>query len=267
MHLALDHLTVSDAYPWELVELAAQSGLSGCCLFLHSMSVIPHMPSYDLVSDTVARSRTKSALSASGVSLDLAYPFTVTGRSEPEQFVALMDAAADLQAKAINLLVYDRDEARRVDRVSAVVAMAGERGMGSVIEFYPSSAIKSFDEAKALTRAVGRSDLHVNVDLLHLYRSGGSVADLAKDAGLIGFAQLADGPLETPQDKDFEAGRNRTAVGAGALPVEAFLRALPKGITLSLEVPIDADIEAGISKSERAQVAIKAFKGVVGAID
>lgn len=260
MHLALDHLTVSDAYPWEVVELASQNGLQGCCLFLHAMSVIPHMPAYDLVRDKVARTRTKAALLERGVSLDLVYPFTLTGRSQPEQFLDLVDAAADLGAKAINLLVYDRDEYRRLENVIAVADVASERGLDSVIEFYPSSAIKSFAQAASMVRAIGRSDLGVNLDLLHLYRSGGSVADLVDAGDVIGFAQLADGALAAPQDPDFEAGRNRMGVGEGELPVEAFLNALPGGVRLSLEVPRDADIEAGKSKSERVAVAVSAFK-------
>lgn len=266
MHLALDHLTVSDAYPWELVHLASQNGLPGCCLFLHSMSVIPHMPPYDLVRDKSARNVTKTALADYGVTLDLAYPFTLTGHSKPEDFNSAMDAAADLGAKAINLLVYDRDEERRVGTVSAVADMALQRGMDSVIEFYPSSAIKSFDAAAHLVRAVGRQGLGVNVDLLHLYRSGGSVAELSGAEGVIRFAQLADGLLTSPEDPDFEAGRNRTIVGGGELPVEAFLKALPQGVPLSLEVPRDAEIDAGLSKVERAARAVKTFRQAVNTI-
>lgn len=107
---------------------------------------------------------------------------------------------------------------------------------------------------------MGHSGFGVNVDLLHLYRSGGKVADLEASSDLIHFAQLADGPLVCPDDPDFEAGRNRTAIGAGELPVRAFLNALPRSVPLSLEVPRDVDIEAGIPKNERANIAIAAFK-------
>lgn len=263
MHLALDHLTVSDAYPWELVELAARNRLAGCCLFLQSMSVIPHMPAYDLVADADARKRTKVALAACRISLDLAYPFTVTGRSRSEDFLDPMDAAADLGAKAINLLVYDRDEARRTETVAAIARMASARGMTSVIEFYPSSAIKSFADAAKLVRGVGYSDLGINVDLLHLYRSGGRVAELEQARDLIRFAQLADAPLASPDDPDFEAAQGRMAISDGELPVSAFLQTLPREIPLSLEVPRDADIEAGMSKADRAALAIAPFKRAV----
>ena len=167
MHLALDHLTVSDAYPWQLVELAANHGFQGACLFLNSMSVIPTMPAFDLIEDRAAFDRTKLALTKTGVSLDLVYPFTVTGRSRAQDFALAMETSVELGAKAINLLVYDRDECRRVDTVGDVADRAAVLGMTAVVEFYPSSAVRSLGDAANMIAAVGRGNLGINLDIAY----------------------------------------------------------------------------------------------------
>lgn len=260
MHLALDHLTVSDAYPWQLVDLAADHGFQGVCLFLNAMGVIPAMPAYNLIEDREALARTKAVLDHRGLSLDLVYPFTVTGRSQLQDYVPALQASADLGAKAINLLVYDRDEGRRADTVGAIVDRAKVLGLSTVVEFYPSSAVRTLADAADLVSAIGRGKLGINLDILHLYRSGGSVADIAVAQSQIGFAQLADAPRAPPSDLEFEAGRGRLNIGQGELDVAAFVQALPGDIKLSLEVPSDADIAVGEAQGVRAARAIEAMR-------
>lgn len=263
MHLALDHLTVSDAYPWQLVELAASHGFQGACLFLNSMSVIPTMPAYDLVEDRGAFDRTKTALTTTGISLDLVYPFTVTGRSQAQDFARALHASAELGAKAINLLVYDRDETRRVDTVGDIADRAAVLGLTAVVEFYPSSAVRSLGDASQMISAVGRGNLGINLDVLHLYRSGGTVTDIKTAQSRIGFAQLADAPLLPPADLDFEAGRDRLNVGQGELDVAAFVKALPGDLKLSVEVPRDANITAGMTQGDRTARAMEAMRSAL----
>jgi len=260
MHLALDHLTVSDAYPWEVIDLAAANRLQGVCLFLHAMDVIVPMPAYDLITDVTARQRTRKALDDTGVSLDLVYPFTLTGRSRAKDFAPAITVAAELGAKAINLLVYDRDEPRRIEAVGAVADLAAVSGLEALIEFYPASAVKDLASATTLVQAVARKNLGLNLDILHLYRSGGAVSDVEAARPWIRFAQLADAPHQVPEHLDYEAGRARLNIGEGDLAVSEFIAALPQDVPISLEVPRDEDILCGLSQAQRADRAVSALK-------
>lgn len=255
MHLALDHLTVADAYPWEIAALAGKSGLQGSCLFLESMSVLPQMPTYSLIDDKEAMNRTRQALLGNAVSLDLVYPFTVTSRSRSLDFLPALKVAAALNARAINLLVYDRDTDRALCSVNELAIAAGELGMDALIEFYPASAIKSLDQAHALADAVSLPNLGINVDILHLYRSDGNVENLKQYRQHIRFAQLADGPLLAPDDTTFEAAQSRLDLGAGQFNLSAFLKALP-AVPVSFEVP-----NASVLSSANSR--IQAFKSHV----
>ncbi|MEC3948260.1 hypothetical protein [Sphingobium sp. HWE2-09] len=135
--LSLDHITVTDTTPWQLAELAAETGCSGICPFLHAMAVLPAMPPYDLVRDASARRTMRDTLAATGMSVDLIYPFTVAGRSLIADFAPALEAGADIGATLANILCYDRDPARRSDNLSALAELAAGFGIGLAIEFYP----------------------------------------------------------------------------------------------------------------------------------
>ncbi len=263
MHLALDHLTVTDAYPWEVAALAGQNGLQGCCLFLESMSVLPLMPTYSLIENTDALHRTREALETHQVTLDLVYPFTVTSRTQTQDFDKALKTAAALKARAINLLVYDRDSERAARSVSALAEAAGQYGMEAVIEFYPASAIKTLQQAHELVEAAGQGNLGINVDILHLYRSGGAIEDLTRFNTHIRFAQLADGSLPAPEDIVFEAASARRLPGEGDFDVAGFVASF-QGHALSLEAPNDQAVLAGGDKIELARKAIDTFRSVFG---
>lgn len=238
--LLLDHLTLVDHAPCALIDAAAARGYAGICLFLAHMAALPRMPSFDLVANRNDRRTVRDALAASGQSLGLAYPFTLTSRSELDQFKAGLDCAADLGADAVNVLIYDRDLQRRVDALGAFSDVAASFGLRVALEFYPQSQIKSLPDALALIAAVNQPGiLGLNIDLLHLVRSGGSGADIAAlPDHMVLFAQLADGPAHRPEaDWDVEASTARAMPGDGDFDSRAFVAALPQNCRLSLEVP------------------------------
>ena len=72
-------------------------------------------------------------------------------------------------------------------------------------------------------------------------RAGETPASIAAfDPTLIAYAQICDaGPHrpESPQDLMAEARGNRLLPGEGALPLDAMLDALPKGLPLGVEAP------------------------------
>lgn len=268
MRLALDHLTAVDATPAMLVDQAAAAGCGGVCLFLQPMAVLPLMPHFDIIADRAARRALKQRMDRCGVALDLAYPFTLSARSEAEGFAPLLDCAAELDARLLNVLVYDRDPARRVDRFGEFCTQAAGFGLRVAVEFYPASQVPSLGDALELVAAVGRpGEVGVNVDLLHLMRSGGTLAELAAaPAQAILFGQFADGPARRePAEWELEASTDRLIAGQGAFDLAGFARALPAGCPVSVEIPRNARVEAGVPLGERVRAAVESVRRALAA--
>lgn len=236
---ALDHITAIDTTPVQLAQAARDAGCDGMCLFMEPMDVLPLMPKFDIYGDRSARAETRRVMDDLGVSLDLAYPFTLTGRTDVAAFATAMECAGELGAGLINALLYDRDPARRLDTFGRFCDMAEGLGLRVGVEFYPPSQIPSLAAALELVGQVARpGQVGINVDLLHLMRSGGSIAELAEaPEDYVLYGQVADGPAQPPENAEVEASSERLLCGEGDFEVAGFVRALPAGCPVSVEIP------------------------------
>eukprot|EP01037_Dinobryon_pediforme_P008098 gene8098-8179_t len=259
--LSLDHLTVVDATPLALIDLARATGCAGICLFMAAMDVLPLMPRYDCLADRPLRAATRQALAGQAITLDLVYPFTLTGRTDPAALVPALDCAADLGARAVNALIYDRDSARRAENFGRFCDLALGFGLNVAVEFYPPSQIASLGAGLDLVNAVGQPGrVGLNVDLLHLMRSGGTLDQVAAaPPGTILFGQIADGTREAPADLVHEASSHRLRPGEGAFDIAGFVRALPASCPISIEIPRD-DLVPLLPAPDRARLAVESVR-------
>jgi sugar phosphate isomerase/epimerase len=258
--VALDHLTVADATPPQLIELAAGAGARAVCLFLESMAVLPSMPTFSLVRDADLRRATRARMDDLGVSVDLVYPFTLATRTELEAFRPALEVAAELGAQAVNALVYHRDPGQRVESFGRFCALAMEYGLKVAVELYPPSQVRTLSDALALAASAGApGGVGVNVDFLHLVRSGGDLAELrAAPAEAILYGQYSDAPPDCdPAYREHEATFQRLFPGEGGLDVAGFARSLPVGVAASVEVPREDLVAAGVPAAQRAREAVK----------
>ena len=260
--LALDHLTATDATPSQLVELAAEICCQTVCLFLEQMDALPLMPAFTLLRGSQEARETEARMGALGVGFDLAYPFTLSDRTRVEDFLPALEAAAALGARAVNVLHYGREPDQRFESFAVFSALAKTCGLKVVLEFYPPSRVKSLEDALVLvTRLNEPSQAGVNVDLLHLMRSGGTLARLrAAPAAFLHYAQYCDGLMSGPapgMSLDAEAGTCRLLPGEGGFDLAGFAAALPQGIKASVELPRDAAARGGEPKLERARRAVE----------
>lgn len=259
----LDHLTVVDATPTEVVKVAEATDFSAVCLFMESMAALPRMPQFSLYDSTISQRELRKQLDGSGVGLSVAYPFTLSRRSELNDFRRGLECAAYLGARFANALVYDREPERRLEQFASFCALADEFGLGVVLEFFPGSAVRSLAEGLDLVMTVQRrGEVGLNVDLLHLMRSGGSVQELcAAPPDHILFGQLCDGLLECDlAARDHEASMQRLLPGRGEFDVKGFRDALPTSCPVSLEIPQESSIRAGVSPHSRARAALDAAR-------
>lgn len=237
--LVLDHLTVAGTRPAELVEIAARSGYAGVGMFVQSLAVLPAMPAFDLVADAAERRSTAAALTANAIALELAYPVTLTKRTEPRAHDLLLDAMAELGARRANVLCYDRDPARRADSLAALAERAALHGIRLCLEFYSLSPCRSLADALALADATGRADVGITVDLLHFVRSGEMPQALEHVSHpRVQVAQLCGGWVAPePVDLGYEASTARLLPGQGDFGVGAFASALSTSCIISVEAP------------------------------
>ena len=259
--LALDHLTLVDATPLQLVECAAACGCRAVSFFMEPMAMLPLMPQFAFYGITQEARETKAGMQALGIGMDLAYPFTLASRTDVQAFRPALEAASWLGAAAVNALLYDRDPARRLDKFAEFCSLATEYGLKVAVEFYPSSQIPSLAAALALVMAIGRPEqVGVNVDLLHLMRSGTGLDALrAAPLEYIHYAQFCDGPDAGPipgMTAEEEASSFRLLPGEGGFDLPGFAMALPPGVAASVELPRNGALLAGVSMKERACIAV-----------
>ncbi len=264
--LALDHLTVVDTTPSQLVEAAAAANCRAVCAFLEPMSVLPDMPTFDLHPGSSEFRETRARMADLGIGLDIAYPFTLAGRTDLESLRPKLECAAGLEAWAVNALCYTRDPEHRREQFTAFSALALEYGLNVVLEFFPASQVQTLAQALELAALVNKpGQVGVNVDLLHLIRSGSSIAELAAaPREFILYGQFCDGPAEcSPEHRDFEASSQRLLAGDGALDLAGFARALPPACRASVELPQHDALKAGLPIIKRAR---RAVSGVAAAV-
>jgi len=261
--LAIEFISVFAMPPPDFVALSAEMGVSRIGLAAAPITANPHgYPAWDLRSDAALLRETRAALAAHGVSLALGEGFLVMPGIEIADAAAAMDIMAELGAPRVNSVVIEADRTRAFDQFGRFAEMAGERGMKAAIEFLPMQWPQTLAEAVAFVTDSGADNAQLVIDAMHLFRSGGTAAELAQvDTALIGHIQICDVPMPARNpDYGDEARHERLSPGDGDLPLADFLAALPRDRIVGLEVPMLGKAMAGIGPKERLTPAIAAAR-------
>jgi sugar phosphate isomerase/epimerase len=264
--LGIELLSVFGMNPVDQVILAADLGCAHISSGLTQFQVNPHgYAPRSLKDDPALRREMIAAMRDRGVSLSLGEGFAVRPGTDVRDRARELDIMAELGARCLGGVGMEPDGARLIDQFAALVEMAEARGLKVTIEFAPVLPVANLDQALALVAAVNRPDFRVLVDAMHFFRSGGDVAALAAlDPNVIGYAQLCDAPLVAVEpDYMREATFERRAPGAGELPLAAFVAALPDHVVISLEVPMLAAAEGGVSPVDRLRPAVEAARRLI----
>lgn len=266
--LGIEMLSVAGMDPVSQVRLAAELGCGHVSLAPGQVPAAFNplgYPAWSLRGDPALRRTLADALRETGVSISLAEGFAVRPGQAMADKAADMDLMAALGARGLGAVCMDPDPVRAADEFALLAQMAAERGLLATIEFAPGQAIGSLDEALALVRAVDAPHFRLLIDAMHLFRSGGTVAQVAAlDPALIGYAQLCDVPL-APAAPDYmtEAMTMRRAPGAGELPLAALVAALPPDIPLGLELPDFARMQSDLTPAEQLRPAVAAARRLI----
>jgi sugar phosphate isomerase/epimerase len=250
---------VLDAPPPELVTVAAEAGFDAVGLRVWPAG---DEPAYPMLGDTPMMRATLARLGDTGVRVLDVEVLRLRPDSRPDRWLRILDAGAHLGARAVLVICNDPDEARLVDRFAAVCAAAGQRGLRAALEFMIFSTVKTLADAVRVLDRAGDPNGAVLVDALHLQRSGGTPADLARvPPQRLPYAQLCDAPFEPirPDEKVAlaEARTGRLLPGDGDLPLHALVDALPADAPLAVESPVAA--LAAQPPAERARLTFAAL--------
>lgn len=247
--LVLCHFSAAHLTPPELVDLAARAGYDAVSLMLQMPASAG--PGFPVLGDTRTRMRraTKARLDEWSIALHDAATCRLEPDTEVADFVAMVESAAYLGARRINVNGNDPDAARLADRFTELATMVDDHGMGVGLEFMMATTVRTIHDAVALLDHAGVAGVAVTVDALHLSRSGGTASDVAAlGADRISYVQLCDAPLVAP-DGGFarEAGAGRLLPGAGELPLRELIAAVPEGVLLGIEAPSSDRVASGVS--------------------
>lgn len=258
--LSLDHLTVIDASPRELVEAAAAGGFQHVGLRVVQPLGAPVVA--DVIGDAGMRRDLKAAMASTGVSVRLIESIWLLPETDPLALEPALATGAELGARFVLVAGNDPDRARLTDRLDRLAGLAQNHGLEIAFEFMPFTQVRSLDDAAQIKREIGRSNIRLLVDAMHVSRSGQDFHALAPfDASLVSYVHLCDarGPIPATSDGlRAEARQNRYDPGEGDLPLHAFLDAMPSNACLGLEVPCLR--YAGLPAVERGEVAGRAAR-------
>lgn len=236
-----------------LMRVAAATGYE--CVSLTLLSAMTGRPD-PLVGDESGTAETAAWMREHGLAMQTIECFNLTGESDVAAFAPVLACGATLGARAATAILWENpDRADALAKYRRLCDMAREQGIRVNIEFLPiTHSMASLPEAVAFVTDADRVNAGIMVDLLHLMRSGGSIADLRTlDPALIGGAQLCDAPAERVEKLLMaEAGSERLDAGMGGLPVRDFVAALAADVVLGLEVPQHGRL-GRISAEDRAR--------------
>ncbi|PLC04261.1 hypothetical protein CY658_19805 [Variovorax sp. RO1] len=248
--LSLAHLTVLDVPPPALFDLAAEAGYQN--VGLRILPAAPGAVSYPLSSSTLPVWRRRMADAGVGVH-DVEF-IPLTPQVRVSDFARDLALAGELGARRVNVSGDDADVDRLVDHFGALCDIAAAAGLGVDLEFMRFRIVGTLPQALAVVERAARPNGRLLIDVLHLFRSGGTAEMLrAVPASALGSVQLCDAPHEDPTDAHIvaEAREGRLFPGEGALPLKAFMDALLGDIPVGVEVPTGRT-HPGLTDAQRA---------------
>lgn len=255
---SLAHLTLLQSTPQEMVEIAARTGYRW--VGLRVTSVTPDEPQYRLTHDRAMMRETKARMADTGVGvLDVELARMDPG-TEPEAYLSLLEATAELGARDVIAQLPDKDRERALERFVRLCDLAQPFGIHVNLEFVTWTDTPDLASAAAVLHAAQRPNAALLVDTLHFSRSNCRLQELKKlPTSWFRVAQLCDAPSQVPPTIDglIHAARNeRQMLGDGALDVRGIVEAMPP-MAYSLEIPMTT-LARTVGPEERARRAIRA---------
>jgi sugar phosphate isomerase/epimerase len=266
--ISLAALTVLELTPPEMVSCAAAAGFRQVGIRL--LPATPTEPQYDIVGDTPMLREVERRLADTGVKVLDVEIFRIKPETRVADYEGAIATAARLGASELLVAGNDPDEARLIDTFAAFCDLADSYGLGAGLEFMPWTDAKDLAQASRIVERCGRDNAGVLIDPFHLSRSRSRIEDIASiPPARLRFMQFCDVPAAIPPTMDAilaEARAERLFPGDGGVDLPGLLRAMPRDIPLSLEVPMRT-LARTVGATERARRALAATKRVLAQLE
>lgn len=253
--LRLEHMTVFDARPVELVDIAESFEIPFISVFLADAMAESRPVTRGDAPELIKRLRSSS------VAVDTAEVFYL--QPDPSTAEPLIALAAELGARTIVALhVIAGDEYQAAEELASLAALAGQYGLNVSLEPISMGLTRTPAEGARVVELSRASNAGLTLDLLHLVRTGTAIETIADlNPALISSVQLCDGAAEIdPALAIEEAGYERGIAGSGSFPIIPFLRHLPDSAVIGMEVPLKSLRKRGMSAKERTRLVVEATR-------
>jgi sugar phosphate isomerase/epimerase len=252
--LSLAHFTTIDADPIELIDAGAAGGFDAV-----GLRIVPPVAAdaiVPVVGNLALQRRIKERLAATGLKILDVEAIWLQPETDVAALEPALDTGAELGARNVLVCGFDPDRGRLAATLARLSEAANARGLRVMLEFLPYTRVRSLEDACDLLTEVAPANGGVLVDALHLSRSGGSPADIARyDPALFSYYHLCDAPAEPPPPEGLraEARGGRLYPGEGELWLPEFVAAFPPGTPAAIEAP--SSRHAAATPVERARLA------------
>lgn len=239
--LSLDHLTIIEATPQELIQAAAAGGFQNVGLRIVRPTAAADV--VDVIGQPHMRRELKALMASTGVSIGLVESIWMSADTDPSTLEPALAAGAELGARQVLVAGNDPDEARLCANLCRLALDAKNYGLEIAFEFMPFTQVRSLDHAMRIMHQVAQPNLRLLVDALHVSRSGQDLSTLGKlDSSIVAYVHLCDAPAVMPPRDGLrdEARLSRLYPGDGELDLDAFLDAMPDDAPLGMEAPCRA---------------------------
>jgi sugar phosphate isomerase/epimerase len=266
--ISLAALTVLELTPPQMVDCAAAAGFSHVGIRL--LPATPTEPRYDIVGDTPLLREVERRLADTGVQVLDVEIFRIKPDTRVGDYEAAIATAARLGASELLVAGNDPIEARLIDGFAAFCDLAGRYGLGADLELMPWTDAKDLTQAARIVERTGCDNAGLLIDPFHLSRSRSRIEDIALiPPSRLRFLQFCDVPAMIPSTMDAilaEARAERLFPGEGGVDLLGLLRAVPRDLPLSVEVPT-VTLAKTVDATERARRALAATKRVLAQLD
>lgn len=235
MTLAMGYLTLGDMDPFEMVTAAGAGGFRAAGVRLTGHAPGDAWP-FD-PADPAHIDRMRAVAAQAGVRLVNACTYRFTDATDPADYAPVLRACHALGIETLICNSFGAEDAA-IRNLTAVADIAAPLGLRLALEFIPVSQVRTIAEALRVAEATGRDNVGLVVDALHLWRSGGGVADVrAADPARLFAVQLCDAPLTPSDDLKAEMRGGRLLPGAGGFDLAGLLAAMPADAEVEAELP------------------------------
>lgn len=266
--ISLAALTVLELTPPEMVTCAFDAGYSHVGIRL--LPATPTEPQYDIVGDTPLLREVEARLADTGIKVLDVEIFRIKPETSAADYEAAIATASRLGASELLVAGNDPDDVRQIDTFAAFCELADSYGLGAMLEFMPWTEAKDLTQAARIVERCGHDNAGVLIDPFHFSRSRSRIEDIASiPPSRLRYMQFCDVPAEIPRTMEAILGQARAErlfPADGGVDLAGLLRAVPRDIPLSLEVPTHT-LARTVGATERARRALAATKRVLWQLD